>query len=179
MSAQVNLQPLTRSDLLTVEPWFEDNETSQYLGGRDWPGRMLDLSERVVGTEFRGATQTGDQRFLARHSGRPVGYIDCGVFDRWTEYAGEDDHGPIISDSIEVVTGSIAFVIDPAVRRQGLGRSMIRALVARPELSEVRLFEAGVDPENVASIRCLVAADFQPHNIEPDFEGMLYFIFLR
>jgi RimJ/RimL family protein N-acetyltransferase len=179
MSARVQLRPLTRSDLPTVEPWFEDSDTSRYLGGRDWPGRMLDLEEQMVGTEFRGATQIGGRRFLASQAGRPVGYIDCGVFDRWTEYAGEDVNGPIVSDSIEVTTGSIAFVIDPAFRRQGLGRSMIRALVARPELSEVRLFEAGVDPENVASIRCLVAADFQPHRNEPDFEEMLYFILLR
>jgi RimJ/RimL family protein N-acetyltransferase len=179
MSSSMRLRPLTRPDLSVVEPWFEDNDTSRYLGGRAWPGRMLDLTERAVGTEFRGATQIVSFMFLAAHRGRPVGYIDCGVFDRWTEYAGEDDDGPIIRDSIEVTTGSIAFVIDVAVRGQGLGRSMIRALVARPELSEVRLFEAGVDPDNLASIRCLLGADFQPHNIEPDFEGMLYFMLLR
>jgi RimJ/RimL family protein N-acetyltransferase len=56
---------------------------------------------------------------------------------------------------------------------------MIRALVARPELSEVGLFEAGVEPENIASIRCLLAAGFQPHSNEPDYEGMLYFMLLH
>jgi RimJ/RimL family protein N-acetyltransferase len=56
---------------------------------------------------------------------------------------------------------------------------MIRALVARPELWEVRLLEAGVEPENIASIRCLLAAGFQPHKTEPDYEAMLYFMLLR
>lgn len=133
----------------------------------------------MVGTEFRGAAQTGAHSFLASHEGRYVGYVDCGVFDRWTQYAGEDGDGPTIDESAEVTTGSIAFVIDPAARGHGTGRSMIGALVARPELSEVRMFEAGVEPENIASICCLSAAGFQPHNREPDYEGMLYFMLLR
>jgi hypothetical protein len=83
-----------RPDLPTVEPWFEDDDTSRFLGGPDWPGRMLDLDEQVVGTEFRGATQTTAYRFLASREGHPVGLIDCGVFDRWTEYGGEDAGRP-------------------------------------------------------------------------------------
>jgi hypothetical protein len=62
---------------------------------------MLDLAERVVGTEFRGATQTGAYRFLAGLDGLRVGQIDFGVFDRWTEYEVEDADGPIIHESIE------------------------------------------------------------------------------
>ena len=31
----------------------------------------------------------------------------------------------------------------------------------------------------LASIRCLLAAGFQPHSSEPDYEGMLYFLLLR
>jgi RimJ/RimL family protein N-acetyltransferase len=173
------LRRLTRNDLSTVEPWFEDHQTSRYLGGRDWPGRMLELDERMIGAEFRGATQTSAHRFLACREGQPLGMIDCGVFDRWTQYEGENAHGPIIRDSIEVTTGSVAFVIDPALRNQGHGRSMIRALVGRRELSEVRMFEAGVEPENLASVRCLVAAGFRPHNNDPDFEGMLYYMLSR
>jgi RimJ/RimL family protein N-acetyltransferase len=179
MSAPVHLRRLARTDLRIVEPWFEDSETSRYLGGRDWPGRMLDLDGQVIGTEFRGATQTGAFRFLASHEGRPVGMIDCGVFDRWVEWGGEDASGPIIGDSLEVTTGSIAFVTDPTQRGQGLGRSMIGSLVSWSELSDVRIFEAGVEPENVPSIRCLSAAGFQLHRGEPDYEGMLYYLLKR
>jgi RimJ/RimL family protein N-acetyltransferase len=56
---------------------------------------------------------------------------------------------------------------------------MISALVALPQLSEVRMFEAGVDLENLASIRCLSAAGFQLYNSEPDYEEMLYYTLLR
>jgi RimJ/RimL family protein N-acetyltransferase len=52
---------------------------------------------------------------------------------------------------------------------------MIRALTRLPELGFVDLFEAGVEPENTASRRCLDAAGFHPRSREPDFEGMLYY----
>jgi L-amino acid N-acyltransferase YncA len=73
----------------------------------------------------------------------------------------------------------MAFVIDPLIRRRGLGRLMIRAMMSRPELSSVGLFKAGVELENVASIRCLLAAGFQSYKREPDYEGMLYYMLHR
>ena len=45
----------------------------------------------------------------------------------------------------------------------------------RSELAHVQLFEAGVEPENVASRRCLEAAGFRLRSDQPDFEGMLYY----
>jgi RimJ/RimL family protein N-acetyltransferase len=136
---------------------------------------MLDTSRRAVGREFRGAVQTGAHHYLAVAGGRAVGYIDCGTFDRCTTYGGEGPHGPIIAESLDVATGSIAFVIDPKARLRGFGRGMIRALTGRPELALVELFEAGVEPENIASRRCLEAAGFRLREREPDFEGMLYY----
>jgi GNAT superfamily N-acetyltransferase len=136
---------------------------------------MLELGERVVGEEFRGAVQTAAYRYLAHTDGGPAGYVDCGTFDRCTVYAGQGRDGPIIAESIEVATGSIAFVIDPRLRRRGLGRTIIQALLRQPELRFIELFEAGVEPENVASPRSLEAVGFDLRSEEPDFEGMLYY----
>jgi hypothetical protein len=69
--------------------------------------------------------------------GRAAGYIDCGTFDRATVYGGEGSDGSIITDSIEMAAASIAFAVDPALRRRGAGRVMIAALLARPELAFV------------------------------------------
>ena len=158
-----------------VTPWFEDADTRRYLGGADWPAAMLDHAERAIGETFRGAVQTAAYHYLAEVDGLAVGYIDCGTFDRATVYGGEGPDGPIITESIEVATGSIAFTVDPAVRRRGVGRVMIAALLARPELAFVELFEAGVEPENVAGRRCLEAAAFRARSPEPDYEGLLYY----
>jgi RimJ/RimL family protein N-acetyltransferase len=171
----VVLRIFKRADLAIVEPWFRDTETRRYLGGPGWPAAMLERGERAVGEEFRGAVQTGAYRYLAEVDGREIGYVDCGTFDRCNVYGGEGPDGSIITESIELATGSIAFVIDPSLRRRGLGRAMVRALLRRPELQFVELFEAGVESENLASRRCLEAAGFRLRSPEPDCEGMLYY----
>lgn len=173
--AIVILRPLTRPDLPLIAPWFEDPHTRRFLGGPEWPAAMLIHGERSVGTTFRGARQTGAYRYLALSDGGPVGYVDCGAFDRCNVYGGEGPEGPIITDTLAVATGSIAFVIDPALRRRGLGRAMIAALLDQPDVDVVQLFEAGVEPANAASRRCLEAAGFRLRSEQPDFEGMLYY----
>jgi GNAT superfamily N-acetyltransferase len=171
----VVLSTLQRSDLALLEPWFEDPDTARYLGGPGRPAAMLALGEGAVGEVFGGAVQTGAQRYLAHADGRPIGYIDCGTFDRCTVYGGEGPAGPIILESIEAPTGSIAFVIDPRLRRRGLGAKMIAALIGRSELRFLELFEAGVEPENVTSRRCPQASGVELRSERADFEGMLYY----
>ena len=159
-AGRVLLSPLTADDLTVVAPWFRDPATRRYLGGPDWPARMLALGADAVGREFRGAVQSGAYRYLAREDGAPFGYVDCGTF------VAPGSDGP---------TGSIAFAVDPQARGRGLGRAMLAALVRAPELASVAVFEAGVEPENVASRRCLEAARFALAADEPDAEGILYY----
>lgn len=155
--------------------WFEDPDTSRYLGGPEWLAAMLANAERSIGTDFRGARQTAADQYLALVEGTPVGYVDCGTFDRCAIYGGEGPAGPIVLDTIDQVTGAIAFTIDPTHRREGLGTRMIRALIGHADLASVELFEAGVERENIASRRCLQAAGFELRSVEPDVEGMLYY----
>jgi RimJ/RimL family protein N-acetyltransferase len=145
------------------------------LGGPEWPAQLLALAERSAGTMFRGARRIDSHQYLALADGAPAGYIDCGTFDRCTVYGGEGPDGPIILETIDAVTGAIAFVIAPELRGRGLGRAMIAAMLARPELRDVELFEAGVEPRNTASRRCLEAAGFELGSEGPDVEGMLYY----
>lgn len=171
----IDLRPLTRAHLAAITPWFEDPDTRRFLGGPQWPAAMLVHAERAVGTTFRGARQTGAYHYLALAAGSPVGYIDCGVFDRCTVYDGECEDSPIVVEAIEAVTGSVAFVIDPARRRHGLATSMIGALIGHPDLTAVQVFEAGVEPDNHGGRGALQAAGFHARSPIPDYEGMLYY----
>jgi RimJ/RimL family protein N-acetyltransferase len=171
----VSLRTFARADLPIIESWFRDPQTMRCVGGPEWPATMLDRAERIVGEEFRGAVQTGAYRYLAASEGAPFGSVDCGTFDRCAVYAGDGPDGPIITEAIDVSTGSIAFAVDPGHRRRRLGRAMIAALMRRSELRFVELFEAGVEPENTASRRCLEGAGFHPRSPQPDWEGMLYY----
>ena len=172
----VTLRPLTVPDLVVVRPWFEDVDTRRFLGGRDWPARMLALTEAVIGTIFRGALQTAAYRWIALDCADPVGYIDCGVFDRWTVCGAGRAADPEVVSVIDRPAASIALAVDPTRRKAGIGRSMVRAVVDAPEVRHVEVFGAGVEPENVASIRCFEASGFLRQSDEPDWEGMLYLI---
>ncbi len=97
----VKLRALTRDNLVVITPWFENPDTRRFLGGPQWAAAMLAPDDRCVGTTFRGARQTGCYRYLALAGGTPVGYIDCGTFDRCTVYGGEGPDGPIITDSTD------------------------------------------------------------------------------
>jgi RimJ/RimL family protein N-acetyltransferase len=173
--SRISLRPLTPADLPLITPWFEDPDTGRFLGGPEWPAQMLALAGHCAGTMFRGARRIDSHHYLALADGTPAGYIDCGTFDRCTVYGGEGPNGPIIVERIGAVTGAIAFVIAPELRGHGLGRAMIGSMVARPELRDVELFEAGVEPQNAASGRCLEASGFELSSERPDFEGMLYY----
>lgn len=166
------LRTLSHADLAGIEPWFEDGGSRRFLGDRGWPAAMLELAENAVGREFRGARQMGAYRFLALREGVAVGYVDCGVFDCWTP--------PVLSRSspekIDGPAGSIAFVVAPSARRQGVAKAMITALLARPEVAELKIVGAGIEPDNTASLATLTAAGFSPQVEDLDEEGMLYFI---
>ena len=93
MTEGVVLRRLTAQDLPAIAGWFQDPDTSRFLGGPDWPAAMLANAERAVGTVFRGARQTAADHFLALADSVPVGYIDCGTFDACAVYGGEGEDG--------------------------------------------------------------------------------------
>jgi ribosomal protein S18 acetylase RimI-like enzyme len=38
-------RPLEASDLASIEPWFDDPATRRWLGGREWPRRLVTLAQ--------------------------------------------------------------------------------------------------------------------------------------
>lgn len=169
----VDLRPFVPEQLAVVEPWFDDPETQRWLGSPDWPQRALQLADAPLG-EFRGAQETGRHRFLGWDRDVPVGYIDCGTSDRWTTWEGGRGGRGVVS-VIDEPSGGIAFVTDPALRRRGYGSAMLLGLLQLPALEHVALFAAGVEPDNTASVRCLLSAGFGPLDPTADWEGFVYY----
>jgi RimJ/RimL family protein N-acetyltransferase len=170
----LRLQPFEASELHLVEPWFTDAETQRWLGGPGWPRQMLDLMTHPLGA-YRGARETGRFRWLAWEHEEAVGFIDCGTYDRWTTWEGGERGRGVIS-AIPVSSAAISYVIDPMRRGRGLCSRMIVELMRQPEVAQIRLFGAGVEPDNLPSIGCLVLAGFEPLDAEPDWEGMVYYV---
>lgn len=168
--------PYTPAWLAAVQPWFDHPEVRRRLGGRDWPPRELRLLATQPGGEYRG------RRVLAAHSwvaldeaGRPVGKVGGEVYDRWTRYGGEGGAGPLILASDPRRAMGLAYVVAPDRWGRGYGRAILLALPRRPEVAAVRLFVAGIEPDNLASIRCCEAAGFVTERAGPDWEGMVYY----
>jgi RimJ/RimL family protein N-acetyltransferase len=175
----VTLRTMTTADLPAVAPWFTDPDTQRYLGGPEWPAQMLELATTQIGTEFRGQTQLAAHRWIAQEDGVPVGYVDAGVFDRWTTCDRAPGGAVVVVHTIHRPAAGIGYVVAPQHRGRGVGRAMIEALLHEPAMAGVAVIAAGVEPTNVASIRCLQSAGFTLRNAEPDWEGMLYLLVER
>ena len=63
----LSLRPLTAADIPAIEPWFDDEETRHWLGGRDWPRKSL----RLAGPDRH--------ELLALLDGAPVGMVDVEI----------------------------------------------------------------------------------------------------
>ena len=170
----LRLGPFGSDQLPCVEPWFQDVETQKWLGGPGWPSLILDLADKPLG-EFRGAVETGRYAWLAWDGDRPVGLIDCGTTDRWTKWEGGPSGRGVIA-TIPVPSANISYVVAPAARRCGYGRAMVLELLDTPDLAHIKLFAAGIESGNVASIRFARSAGLDPLSPKPDWEGIVYYV---
>jgi RimJ/RimL family protein N-acetyltransferase len=66
---RLTVRSFCAADLVSVEPWFDDRETQRWLGGREWPRRLLVL-----------ARQSNRVALLYTHARRPIGLLDLERF---------------------------------------------------------------------------------------------------
>ena len=172
----VQLVNFRMEDVERIEPWFDDPETQDRLGGRDWIRRAPSLLKLTIGDEFRGRIVTGRRMWLSLDEGySPVAFVDGEMYDRYAAWDGSDWDNPAVSDVVELPSMGFALVVDPARRRRGYGIATIRAVVEHPDVAHVLLFFGSVEADSIASIRCLAKAGFLLRSEEPDFEGMLHY----
>jgi RimJ/RimL family protein N-acetyltransferase len=152
--AEIQFVALAADTLGLAEPWFKDAQTRRWLGGPGWPALVLRLALDPP-AEYRGRRVTGRFAWLAYAEGQPVGLVDV---ERYADG-----------------TAGLALVVDPARRRQGLGKQIIQAVLAHPELGGTELVRAGIEPKNQASVRCFTAVGFAAEADGPDEEGVVYF----
>lgn len=176
MDVDVRLLSFGAPHVEVLEPWFDDPETQARLGDRSWIRRAPSLLDLPVGEEFRGMITTGRHMWISIDElDTPIGYVDGETYDRYAAWDGSDPDAPAISDVVELPSMGLTVVIDPARRRSGYGAATLRAAIDHPDVAHIRLFFGGIEPDNVASIRCAERAGFRCLRPEPDFEGMLYY----
>lgn len=154
-AGQEALELVTLDDALAkeMEGWWDDPETKRWMGGYR-PQEALQLAANPP-KEFRGRVVLSRKALAALKAKRPVALVDFESYDDGT--------------------AGVGIVVAPDARGQGLGRSTLKLLVQSEHLKDVQVIFGGIEPENVASIKCLKGAGFVADSLEPDEEGIIYF----
>src|ERR1700742_579022 len=142
----VEFVSLDEDTLPIAAPWFEDEQARRWLGGPGWPELILRLAADPP-AEYRGCAVTGRFAWLAYSDQAPIGLVDV---ERYAD-----------------ATAGVALVVDPVFRSQGMGRHIIEALLAHPELEAAEIVQAGIEPGNEASVRCFTAVGFTAETATP------------
>jgi RimJ/RimL family protein N-acetyltransferase len=142
---KIGLRPLRRADCDRMGAWFADADTNRWLGGAEWPLEVLALCDPASG-RFAYAAVSGDEL---------VGLVDVECYaDR---------------------RASMAIVVAPGLRRQGVGRKILDQVLEQPDLAHILEFFGGVEVGNIASQRLITAAGFLAMQDGPDEEGFTYY----
>lgn len=104
-------------------------------------------------------------------------YVTSGPAEAW---AVRDRRGALVAvveveaDDAEPARGYVAVTVDPARRRQGIGRGVLRALPSAV-VRRFKVLEGRVEPDNAASLAVTRAAGFREVGAAADADGMLRF----
>ncbi|WP_158289282.1 GNAT family N-acetyltransferase [Paenibacillus flagellatus] len=137
---------LEQEGLALLKQWFQDPEALRRLSG------MLPL-ERWLPFVLQNPDYYA---WIVYESGQPVGQIDAETEADGTAY--------------------VSLLVNPGLRGRGYGSRMLAALLQRPELTAVRRWEAGIEPDNIASIRCFRKAGFVEQEVDED--GFMRLVFI-
>jgi GNAT superfamily N-acetyltransferase len=128
-------------------------------GFRDWWGNSEPSGDAML-ANVRRVMESGDGEFLlASHAGEPSGV--CQIRFRWSVWKSAEDCW--LED---------LYVREPA-RREGLGRALVEAAVARARERGCRRIELDVNEDNAAALALYTACGF---TLEPKPPGRTLFI---
>ena len=74
---------------------------------------------------------------------------------------------------------ALSISMNPLVRGQGLCLHVLRLVLDQPELRRFRAIYGFIEPDNLASLRCVENAGFTRVSDRPDIDGMFKVVFTR
>ena len=153
------------------------------MGTESTPGVPIDL--RACRSEhlpmFQSWFQDGElsrrveepsQRYLDYVATNPRQYV-C------VAYEGDIAIGFIVFGLEDEGPASFMFFVRPDLRHQGYGKRILATALAAPEVADIDVWEAGIEPDNAASRRCLEAIGFTDQGRDPEWPDYLRYVYDR
>jgi L-amino acid N-acyltransferase YncA len=97
-------------------------------------------------SDFAGSRLPGHRFVALDPAGRVVGWVACSAVSDRCAYSGVVEH---------------SVYVHPAARGQGIGRTLLEALIASTERAGIWTIQSGVFPENTASLALHAACGFR------------------
>lgn len=163
---------LTSKTIPEIDGWFDDPATQKYVGDKNWLGKAPVRFKEAIGKNFRGATVLDRVGYVFYQDDQPVGYIEAEVYDKLCVV--ESVSGRVeVKHEENVVSAGIVYVVSPEHRGQGIAKQMLLEFIKLPRFNKVKVFVAGTEEENAASMHLLESIGFIKKNEIPDFEEMI------
>lgn len=134
----MEFRELEQPNLYVLEDWFKDAEVYKWLSGK------LPLKRWY--------------KFVNKSSN----------YYAWIVYEQEIPVGQISVEIYPDHTASVSLLTNPSLRNKGYGKRMLELLQNRKELDAVQIITAGIEVENIASIRCFKKVGFADEGIDSD-----------
>lgn len=142
----IHFRELAKDDVPVIHAWHEDPELAGRYGGRAWPEKLWDIMQK----------DSNRKCWLAIHEGLIIGYVDFEIHD--------DDK-----------SAWIGLAVSPELRGKGFGKKILQQFLSQPFVKEYAEIKAGIEPDNIASVKCFAGVGFKPVSEELDEEGVMDF----
>ncbi|MBK8250551.1 MAG: GNAT family N-acetyltransferase [Gemmatimonadetes bacterium] len=161
MSAEFDFVPVTAADLPLLLRWISQPHVAEWW---DCEPTLEEVREDFLPEP----PDPGDCRYVVRHHGQPIGYIQS--------YIAVDTGGGWWTGFTDpTVRGIDQFIGEPDLVNRGLGTAMVRAFCKRlfsdPTVTAIQL---DPDPTNARAIRCYEKAGFLPIGLVETPDGTAY-----
>lgn len=144
----LQLRPLSESDIPNVQEWHSDTRVSKWYGGVDWPPKLWEIMQKDSNRKC-WVVFLGDQA---------IGYVD------FEEHPAES-------------LAWVGITVKPKLQGQGFGKRILQTFLNHPEAKKYPELWAGIEAEHVVSRRLFESAGFTTKQAEPDEEGIFDYVF--
>lgn len=103
---------------------------------------------------------------------------DNDMYYAWMAYRGEQPVGAIFVE-LEDGTAYIGLMTEPALRSQGIGKAMVREVMALPEMESIKTWGAGIEEDNKACLACFKSLGYWSVAEEADEDGFYNLVYER